>query len=175
VHLSEERFDDDWLPEGYAPFNIQNIGGNLYVTFAKQDAEKHDEVDGPGFGFVDVFSPSGRLLRRLEHGPGFNAPWGLTQASSDFGVFSHDVLVGQFGSGDILAFNPVTGAYEGRLRDTKNQPIIIEGLWALAFGNGVSTGAGSATTLYFTSGPNSESNGLFGTITPVQNIQGNDR
>jgi uncharacterized protein (TIGR03118 family) len=170
VHLSGERFDDDWLPEGYAPFNIQNIGGNLYVAYAKQDSEKNNADAGPGFGFVDVFSPSGRLLRRLEHGPGLNAPWGLTLASSDFGVFSHDVLVGQFGSGDILAFNPVTGAYEGRLRDTKNQPIIIVGLWALAFGNGVSTGAGSGTTLYFTA-----STGLFGTLTAVQNIQGNDR
>ena len=114
VSWGEERFDDDCLRDGFAPFNIQNIGGNLYVAFAKQDDAKHDEVDGPGLGYVDVFSPSGRLLQRLEHGPWFNAPWGLTLASSDFGLFSHDVLVGQFGSGEILAFNPVTGQLRGK-------------------------------------------------------------
>jgi len=172
VPVGEERFDDDRLPEGYAPFNIQNIGGNLYVSFAKQDDKKHDEVDGPGFGYVDVFSPWGRLLLRLEHGPWFNAPWGLTLASSDFGLFSHDALVGQFGSGEILAFNPVTGEFEGKLLNTSNQPITIDGLWALAFGNGAT--AGPATSLFFTAGPNQESNGLFGTITAVQKIQGND-
>ena len=173
VPMGEGRFDDNQLPEGYAPFNIQNIGGNLYVAFAKQDAEKHDEVDGNGFGYVDVFSPSGRLLQRLEHGPWFNAPWGLALASSDFGLFSHDVLVGQFGSGEILAFNPVTGEFKGKLLNTSNQPIAIDGLWALAFGNGAT--AGPETSLFFTAGPDHESNGLFGTITAVQKIQGNDQ
>ena len=166
VSFGEERFDDDCLREGYAPFNIQNIGGNLYVTFAKQDAAKHDEEDGPGLGFVDVFSPSGRLLQRFEHGPWLNAPWGLTLASEDFGVFSHDVLVGQFGSGEILAFNPVTGHFEGKLLNSSNQPITIDGLWGLGFGNGGN--AGPANTLYFAAGPNQESNGLFGMITAVQ-------
>lgn len=173
VPMGEGRFDDNQLPEGYAPFNIQNIGGNLYVAFAKQDAEMHDEVDGNGFGYVDVFSPSGRLLQRLEHGPWFNAPWGLALASSDFGLFSHDVLVGQFGSGEILAFNPVTGEFMGKLLNTSNQPIAIDGLWALAFGNGAT--AGPETSLFFTAGPDHESNGLFGTITAVQKIQGNDQ
>ena len=173
VPMGEGRFDDNQLPEGYAPFNIQNIGGNLYVAFAKQDAEMHDEVDGNGFGYVDVFSPSGRLLQRLEHGPWFNAPWGLALASSDFGLFSHDVLVGQFGSGEILAFNPVTGEFKGKLLNTSNQPIAIDGLWALAFGNGAT--AGPETSLFFTAGPDHESNGLFGTITAVQKIQGNDQ
>jgi uncharacterized protein (TIGR03118 family) len=173
VAHSEDRFDDDRLPEGFAPFNIQNIGGNLYVTFAKQDSEKHDEVDGPGLGFVDVFSPSGRLLHRLEHGPWFSGPWGLTLASGDFGLFSHDVLVGQFGSGEIVAFDPVTGQFKGKLLDMNNQPIAIDGLWALGFGNDGK--AGPATTLFFTAGPDHESNGLFGTLTAVQNIQGNDQ
>jgi uncharacterized protein (TIGR03118 family) len=173
VPMSEERFDDDWIPRGYAPFNIQNIGGNLYVAFARQDADKHDEVDGTGMGFVDVFSPSGRLIQRLEHGPWFNAPWGLALASSDFGLFSHDVLVGQFGSGEILAFDPVTGRFKGKLLGTNNQPISIPGLWALSFGNGGK--AGPLNSLYFTAGPDSESNGLFGTLTAVQNIQGNDQ
>jgi len=173
VRFDGDRFDDDCLRDGFAPFNIQNIGGNLYVTFAKQNDERNFDVAGPGLGYVDVFSPSGRLIQRLEHVPGLNAPWGLTLASSDFGLFSHDLLVGQFGSGEILAFDPVTGAYEGQLLDTTNQPIVIDGLWALGFGNGSS--AGPATTLFFTAGPDQGANGLFGTLTAVQNIQGNDQ
>jgi len=173
VSFGEERFDDDCLREGFAPFNIQNIGGNIYVAYAKQDAARHDEVDGPGLGHVDVFSPKGRLLMRLEHGSWFNAPWGLTLASQDFGVYSHDILVGQFGSGEILAFDPVTGRFEGKLLDSSNQPVTIDGLWGLGFGNGGN--AGPANTLYFAAGPNQESNGLFGTITAVQKIQGNDQ
>ena len=173
VSFGEERFDDDSVRGGSAPFNIQNIGGNLYVSFAKQDDVKHDEVDGPGLGYVDVFSPSGRLLQRLEHGPWFNPPWGLTLASEDFGLFSHDLLVGQFGSGEILAFNPVTGRFQGKLLNTSNQPITIDGLWGLGFGNGDT--AGPENTLYFASGPDHESNGLFGAITAVQKIQGNDQ
>lgn len=171
VSFGEERFDDDCLRNGYAPFNIQNMGGNLYVAFAKQDAARHDEVDGSGLGYVDVFSPQGRLLMRFEHGPWFNAPWGLTLASQDFGIYSHDVLVGQFGSGEILVFDPVTGRFQGKLLDTNNQTITIDGLWGLGFGNGGN--AGPENTLYFAAGPNQESNGLFGTITAVQKIQGN--
>jgi uncharacterized protein (TIGR03118 family) len=174
-HVSEmdNLFSDDDLPSGFAPFNVQNIGGNIYVAFAQQDSEKHDEVDGAGLGYVDIFSPEGRRLRRLEHGPWFNAPWGLVQASSDFGSSSHEILVGQFGSGEILAFNPVTGRFKGRLFDTSNNPIKIDGLWALGFGNDQS--AGPATTLYFTAGPDGEQHGLFGMITAVENVQGNDQ
>ena len=173
VRMFDERFNDFAIPDGFAPFNIQNIGGNLYVAFAEQDSDKHDEVDGPGLGFVDVFSPSGQLLQRLQHGPWFNGPWAIALASSDFGLFSHDVLVGQFGSGEILAFDPLTGGFKGKLLDASNQPIMIDGLWGLSFGNGGK--AGSATALYFSAGPNGESNGLFGNITPVQNIAGNDQ
>jgi uncharacterized protein (TIGR03118 family) len=171
VPTMESLFQDDQVPAGYAPFNVQNIGGNLYVAFAMQDSAKHDEVDGAGLGYVDVFSPDGVLLNRLEHGPWFNAPWGLAQASSDFGKYSHDILVGQFGSGEILAFNPVTGHYEGALQDARDGTLKIEGLWGLSFGNG--TGAGPATTLYFTAGPDHEQHGLFGTITAVENVLGN--
>lgn len=174
VSLSEEKaFDDDQLPPGYAPFNVQNIGGNLYVAFAAQDSAKHDEVDGEGLGYVDVFSAEGRLLLRLQHGHWFNAPWGMVQASGDFGKFSHDILVGQFGSGEILAFNPVNGHLRGRLRDASGTSIKIDGLWGLAFGNGA--GAGSATSLYFAAGSGHEQHGLFGTLTPVENPQGNDQ
>jgi len=166
-------FDDPRLPRGYAPFNVQNIGGNIYVSFAKQDSAKHDELHGAGMGFVDVFSPRGRLLARLQAGPWFNAPWGLAMASSDFGAYSHNVLVGQFGSGEVLAFDPVTGKFKGKLNGVDNNPIHIDGLWAIAFGNGAN--AGPATSLYFTAGPDGETNGLFGTLTAVENVQGNDQ
>lgn len=169
----EELFDDDQLPPGFAPFNVQNIGGNIFVSFAMQDSDKHDEVDGAGLGYVDVFSPEGRRLRRLQHGPWFNAPWGLTQASSDFGSHSHEILVGQFGSGEILAFNAVTGRFEGRLHDASNAPIKIDGLWGLGFGNDAT--AGPATTLFFSAGTDHEAHGLFGTITAIENTQGNDQ
>jgi uncharacterized protein (TIGR03118 family) len=167
----EELFDDDSLPPGFAPFNVQNIGGNIYVGFAMQDSDKHDEVDGAGLGYVDIFSPEGRLLRRLQHGPWFNAPWGLVQASGDFGENSHDILVGQFGSGEILAFNSVTGRFKGRLHDASNAVIKIDGLWGLGFGN--EDKAGPATTLFFSAGTDHEQHGLFGTITPIENTEGN--
>jgi uncharacterized protein (TIGR03118 family) len=173
VYLSGDSFDDDRLPHGFAPFNVQNIGGNLYVAFAKQGKGKHDEQDGAGLGYVDVFSPEGKLLRRLESGWWFNAPWGLALGSSDFGSHSHDVLVGQFGSGQILAFDAVTGKFTGALLNTAGTPIVIDGLWAIMFGNDAS--AGLATTLYFTAGPDGESNGLFGMLTAVENVQGGAR
>jgi uncharacterized protein (TIGR03118 family) len=172
ISLGGNAFRDSRVPAGFAPFNIQNIGGDLYVAWAKQDSAKHDEVDGAGLGFVDVFSPSGQLIRRLDWGSWFNAPWGLTMAPTDFGAYSHDLLVGQFGSGQILVFDPVTGHFLGRLRDAKNAPIAIEGLWGINFGSG--GGSGSATTLFFAAGIHHENDGLFGTIEPVENVLGGD-
>jgi uncharacterized protein (TIGR03118 family) len=172
VPLGGDAFEDERIPRGFAPFNVQNIGGNLYVAFAQQDSEKHDEVDGAGLGYVDVFSPTGRLLLRLQSGQWFNAPWGIAQASGDFGAYSHDILVGQFGSGEILAFDPVTGRYKGNLFNATNAPIMIDGLWGLAFGSG--GGSGPANSLYFAAGPGGEQHGLFGTITPVENSLGGD-
>jgi uncharacterized protein (TIGR03118 family) len=159
------------IPHGFAPFNVQNIGGSLYVTFAMQDSAKHDEVDGPGLGYVEVFSPSGHLLRRLEHGSWLNGPWGLAQAPGDFGPYSHDVLVGQFGSGNIAVYDPASGHFKGLLMDSSNNPITIDGLWGLSFASGGTSGP--ATTLYFTAGSDHEAHGLFGTITPVENTAGN--
>jgi uncharacterized protein (TIGR03118 family) len=173
VHLGDDAFEDESIPSGFAPFNVQNIGGNLYVAFAEQDGEKHDEVDGAGLGYVDVFSPGGRLLHRLQHGAWFNGPWGMAQAPTDFGANSHNILVGQFGSGQILVFDPVTGKFKGPLYDATNTPIAIDGLWGLAYGSG-GTGSGPATTLYFTAGPDGEQHGLFGTITAVENVLGGD-
>ncbi len=161
----EHAFEDEQIPKGFAPFNIQNIGGNLYVAYAKQDQAKTFVTSGAGLGFVDVFSPQGSLLLRLQHGNWFNAPWGLTLAPSDFGTFSHRILVGQFGSGEILAFDAVTGQFQGKLNDQNNQVIAMTGLWGLAFGAGDQT-SGAANTLFFNEGLNG-GNGLFGTLTPI--------
>lgn len=169
----DDAFRDGRVPHGFAPFNVQNIGGNLYVSWAKQDSAKHDEVDGAGLGFVSVFSPTGRLLHRLQWTKWFNAPWGMAQAPSDFGIYSHDILVGQFGSGMILAFDPVTGALKGSLMDANNAPIAINGLWGISFGSGGASG--SATALYFAAGLNDEQDGLFGNITAVENTFGGDQ
>jgi len=128
-------------------------------------------VDGAGLGFVSV-SPTGRLLHRLQWGKWFNAPWGFAQAPSDFGIYSHDILVGQFGSGQILVFDPVTGDFLGRLLDSNNMPIKIDGLWGINFGSGSTSGP--ATTLYFAAGINDEQDGLFGAITAVENTFGGD-
>ena len=176
----DDTFRDERLPQGYAPFNVQNIGGELYVAFAQQDSQKHDEVDGPGLGYVDVFSTSGTLLRRLQHGNWLNGPWGMTMAPSDFGSFSHHILVGQFGGGQIAAYDAVTGRFDGLLNDANNKPIVIDGLWDIAFGSGApsTTGgvtSGPATSLFFTAGLNGEQDGLFGTITAVENVLGGDQ
>jgi uncharacterized protein (TIGR03118 family) len=170
--MGDDAFEDEKIPHGFAPFNVQNIGGNLYVAFAQQDSAKHDEVDGAGLGYVDVFSPTGRLLHRLQHGSWFNGPWGMTQAPSDFGANSHNILVGQFGGGQILVFDPVTGQFKGPLNDATDKPIVIDGLWDIAFGSGGTSGP--ATTLFFSAGPGREQHGLFGSITAVENVLGGD-
>jgi len=171
--LAAGAFTDPNLPAGFAPFNVQNIGGDIYVAWAKQDAEKHDEVAGRKLGFVDVFDPTGVLLQRFENNPFLNAPWGLALAPSmGFGKASGKLLVGMFGSGQIATFDPVTGEFEGLLRGRKGRPIQIDGLWALRFGNGAN--AGPTTTLFFTAGINDEADGLFGTITPIPKKGGGD-
>jgi uncharacterized protein (TIGR03118 family) len=137
----------------------------IIVTYARQDAEKLDEVAGAGRGFVAVFNPDGTLHLRLRWGPWFNAPWGVVQAPAGFGRFSNMLLVGQFGSGRIAAFDPVKGDFRGLVRDARHHPLHIDGLWALGFGN--DAGAGPATTLFFNAGINDEAHGLFGTITPL--------
>ncbi len=147
----------------YAPFGIQNIGGNIYVTFAVQDAEHHDDVAGPAHGFVDVFDTSGNLLQRLILHGRLNSPWGLALAPADFGRFSNDLLVGNFGDGRINAYDLNTGEFLGQLRDQTNTPITIDDLWGLSFGN--DGNAGKHNELFFTAGINDEADGLFGKIT----------
>jgi uncharacterized protein (TIGR03118 family) len=160
-----DRFTDPGLPAGYAPFGIQTLGGNIFVTFAKQDADAEDEVAGQGLGFVDEFDTSGNLIARVAQHGQLNAPWGLALAPSDFGRFSGDLLVGNFGDGQINAYElRSNGRYthRGELRED-GRPISIDGLWALGFGNGAN--AGPRDTLFFTAGPDEESHGLFGKIT----------
>jgi uncharacterized protein (TIGR03118 family) len=159
--LLSGSFADPEIPRGFAPFNVQELGGLLYVAYAKQDAAGEDEVAGPALGFVDVYSTHGQLLRHLiEHGQ-LNAPWGLVLAPAGFGRFSGALLVGNFGDGRINAYNPATGEFLGRLRHEDGSPIQIEGLWALRFGNGIT---GNPTTLLFTAGIDDEAHGLFGAI-----------
>ena len=155
-------FTDHRLPQSYAPFGIQNIGGNLYVTFAKRDATKHDDVAGPGHGFVDVFDTNGNLISRLISRGSLNSPWGLALAPANFGTFSNDLLVGNFGDGHINVFDPNTGAALGSLQDSTGVPIQIDGLWSLQFGNGAA--AGATNELFFTAGIDAEAHGLFGDI-----------
>ncbi|HUC72774.1 MAG TPA: TIGR03118 family protein [Stellaceae bacterium] len=156
-------FADPKIPAGFAPFGIQNINGDLFVTYAKQNAAKHDDVAGRGNGFVDVFDTDGNLLQRFASRGSLNSPWGVARASFAFGKFSGDILVGNFGDGRINAFDS-DGNFLGTLRDAKGKPISIDGLWTITLGGGKNS---SSDTLYFTAGPNGETDGLFGTITPV--------
>jgi uncharacterized protein (TIGR03118 family) len=156
-------FADPKIPAGFAPFNIQNVNGNLFVTYAKQNAAKHDDVAGPGNGFVDVFDTDGNLLKRFASRGPLNSPWGVARASFAFGRFSGDILVGNFGDGRINAFDS-HGDFLDTLRDAKGKPISINGLWTLTLGGGRNS---NSDTLYFTAGPNGEIDGLFGMITPA--------
>jgi uncharacterized protein (TIGR03118 family) len=165
VSLGPQAFADDQIPSGFSPFNIQKVGTVLVVTYAKQDAAKYDPEGGDGLGFVDIFTPAGKLLTRLENGPWFSAPWGIALTPQDFGVFSNTLLIGNFRGGQISAFDPFNGQFLGRVLNQDGKGLVIDGLWALAFGNGGL--AGPSNTMFFTAGPNNETEGLFGTLTPV--------
>jgi len=156
-------FTDSSLPPGYAPFGLQAIGGQIYVAFAKQDAQAHDEVAGAGLGAVDVFDPAGNLVKRLIAAGGtLDAPWGMALAPADFGPFSNALLVGNFGDGRIHAFDATTGAPLGAIADAAGTPIAIDGLWGIAFGNGLN--GQPANTLFYAAGPADESDGVYGRI-----------
>jgi uncharacterized protein (TIGR03118 family) len=159
-----KNFTDTDLPHGYAPFGARVLNGKLYVTFALQDEDAEDDVAGPGHGFVDIFDLNGTKLKRLiSHGE-LNSPWGLAIAPANFGKFSGDLLVGNFGNGHINAFNSWTGGARGHMLRPNGHTLEIDGLWGLHFGN--DAGAGPSNVLLFTAGPEDESHGLFGTITP---------
>jgi len=191
------QFADTNAPAGYAPFNVQSIGGLVFVTFAKQDDLKHDDVPGPGHGLIDVFDPRTVRFHRFATGSDaggknreMNSPWGVAVAPASFtegndrgGRFDRnkeELLVGNFGSGTIMTFE-ADGDFEGDLQALHGGAVVIDGLWGLTFGNGVN--AGVPGTLYFTAGPNGEGDGLFGALVPMnrgnghqgdQGNQGND-
>jgi uncharacterized protein (TIGR03118 family) len=180
-------FVDERLPHGYVPFNVQAIGNDIVVTYALHE-EGSLETDGPGLGFVDIYSSTGRLLQRLEHGDWLNAPWGVALAPLDFGRFSHDLLIGQFaGGGDtqssgfIAAYDLATGKFDGLLQDASGKPLAINGVWALSPGNvspnNNDAAAAPAAQVYFTAGPNHTTGGLLGYLTAVsaELTEGNDQ
>lgn len=164
------RFVDAKLPANYAPFGIQNVGGNIVVTFAHRAPGSHDEDHGPGLGFVDVFDVFGNFLLRLQQHISLNAPWGIALAPGDFGRFSHRLLIGNFGDGLIHAFNAVSGKLEGTLLDSTGAPLAIGGLWGLSFG-GDNPNSGLGNQLFFTAGANDEADGIYGMITPSSTEQ----
>jgi uncharacterized protein (TIGR03118 family) len=162
-------FKDAKVPKSFAPFGIQALGGNIFVTYAQQDAAKKNDVPVPGQAYVDEFTPDGQLVGRVvnsgkKNAP-LNAPWGLALAPAGFGAFGGDLLVGNFGNGRISAYaqRGSDWVYKGQLRRGDGTPIAIDGLWAIAFGNGAA--AGPTSTLYFLSGPSGGQHGLYGSIT----------
>jgi uncharacterized protein (TIGR03118 family) len=173
-----EPFMDNRLPRGYVPFNVQAIGNDIVVTYALHSEGSPRETDGPGLGYVNIYSSTGKILQRLDHGDWLNAPWGVALAPLDFGNFSHDLLIGQFaGGGDtessgfIAAYDLATGQFKGLLRDASGNPLAINGIWALSQGNvspsNADAAAAPAAQMYFTAGPNHGTGGLFGYLTAV--------
>jgi uncharacterized protein (TIGR03118 family) len=158
-------FRDRRIPDGFAPFNVRAIGSNVFVTYAKQDAAKANDVAGRGNGFIDVFSTTGKFQRRFATRGVLNSPWGLVVAPKTFGEFGGALLVGNFGDGRIHAFDAGSGRFLGTLHNEMERPLVIDGLWDLQFGNGGA--AGPTTTLFFTAGIAATTHGLFGTLTPV--------
>jgi uncharacterized protein (TIGR03118 family) len=164
-------FTDPGIPAGYAPFNIQAIGGELFVAYAKQNPDEPDEeLAGEGLGYVSVFGTDGTFHDRVASQGELNAPWGLAMAPANFGKFSGDLLVGNFGDGRIHAFRKGEDGWEehGVMKGTDHTPIEIDGLWGIGFGNNNGTnngGAGPTNTLFFAAGPDDETHGLFGSIT----------
>lgn len=158
-------FTDPGLPAGYSPFNVQNVGDSLYVTYAKVEEGGDEEEAGAGLGFVDKYDLNGNFLMRVASNGVLNAPWAVTMAPDTFGQFGGKLLVGNFGDGTINAFDPTSGDLLGSLKDEHGNPLVIEGLWGLKFGNG---GAGGKLgTLYFAAGIDEEAHGLFGSLAPV--------
>lgn len=162
VTLPRGAFTDPGIPNGFAPFGIQAIAGDIYVTYAKQGPGKVDDVAGPGLGFVDVYTPNGQLIRRVASGRPLNAPWGVALAPAGFGDFGNALLIGNFGDGRINGFDLRHGMPLGSLRGSNHRPLEIEGLWGLQFGNGLNNQP--TETLFFAAGPNDEENGLYGRI-----------
>ncbi|MBS0516056.1 MAG: TIGR03118 family protein [Proteobacteria bacterium] len=170
VNLPAGAFVDARIPYGFAPFGIQAINGDIYVTYAKQDADRHDDVHGPGLGYVDAYDPNGKLLRRVASRGPLNAPWGVALAPAGFGRLGGSLLVGNFGDGRINAYDPTPNLFAfglplGNLRDSQRRPIEIDGLWGIAFGSGFANQP--VDTLFFAAGPGNEAHGAYGRIDAV--------
>jgi uncharacterized protein (TIGR03118 family) len=155
-------FVDTAIPAGFAPFGIQLIGSNLFVTYAMQDAAKHDDVAGAGLGMVDMFDTAGNLKQRFATGGPLNAPWGIAQAPGNFGTLSGTILIGNFGDGTINAFDAASGKSLGPVKSSNGNAIVEPGLWGLAFGNNLDNQP--SNTLFFAAGPNDEADGVYGRI-----------
>jgi uncharacterized protein (TIGR03118 family) len=162
---SPPAFVDPKLPDSYAPFNIVPINGELFVTFAVQNAAKHDDVAGQSHGIVDVFDLDGTFRQRFAQHDQLNSPWGVALAPTGFGELGGALWIGNFRNGHINAFDPDSGRFLSKVRDPKGQAILIDGLWTIRFGSNKGNG-GAANTLYFTAGPNGETDGLFGSLNP---------
>jgi uncharacterized protein (TIGR03118 family) len=154
-------FRDPSLPAGYAPFNVAEIGGQVFVTYALQDADAKDDIAGPAHGFVDVYTDEGAFVRRFASHGVLDSPWGMTIAPPTFGQFADDLLIGNFGNGRIHAFDPQSGEVLGILRGTNGRPLAIDGLWALIVGDAV---AGGPDAVWFSAGPDDEQHGLLGIL-----------
>ena len=163
-----DSFTDPNVPKGFAPFNVQVLDGHLFVTFAKQDAAKHDDVAGAGNGFVDEFNLDGTHLQRVASGGALNSPWGLAIAPTGFGDFAGDLLVGNFGDGTINIFNPKNDHFLGKLDGSNGKPIDILGLWTLTTGSGP---IDNPTAIYFTAGGQHEDQGVFGLLSANPEMQ----
>jgi len=186
---NDRAFADEHLPRNFVPFNVQAIGNDIVVTFVLHQEGNPFETDGEGLGFVDIFSSTGKLLQRLQHGRWLNAPWGVALAPLDFGAYSHDLLIGQFAGGSttesggtIAAYDLATGDFVGLVKDAAGKNLSIAGLWAISPGNSASansydSAAAPASELYFTAGPNHGADGLFGYLKPVATelVEGNDQ
>jgi uncharacterized protein (TIGR03118 family) len=157
----DRLFQDPSLPRGYAPFNVAEIGSQIFVTYAKQDADRHDDVAGHGHGFVDVYTNYGVLEHRFASRGVLNSPWGMVIAPASFGDFAGDLLIGNFGDGRIHAFDPQSGRLVGTLSTAKHKPIVIDGLWGLIVGD---QAAGGTDSVWFSAGPDEESHGLLGVL-----------
>ncbi|MFC4313813.1 TIGR03118 family protein [Steroidobacter flavus] len=159
-------FTDSKLPKLYAPFGIQAIGGDIYVTYAKQEEEGGDEEEqGAGLGIVNVFDPEGHLIRRIATRGPLNAPWGIALAPASFGGFGGALLIGNLGDGTINAFGPRSGKFLGALSGADHKPLHVDGLWGMQFGNGIS--GQETNSLFWAAGPNDESDGAYGVISAV--------
>jgi uncharacterized protein (TIGR03118 family) len=170
IHTTDDAFRNPNLQDEdrWSAFGIQNVGGTIVVTYARRKPGETDEEHGAGLGRVAIFDTEGRFLSELQRGSWMNAPWGIALCPGDFGAFSHRLLIGNFGSGNIHAFNTFTGKHEGQILNPDGSPLTIDSLWALSFGSGTT---GLFNELFFTSGPNDENDGLFGKVTVVSTEQ----